>query len=83
MESKLIDWHPADIIAGLRKKGTSMAAESRRNGLSSSTLANALTRPWPKGELIIAKALGTEPWLFGHRVITIRARMSLSTERGL
>lgn len=27
MESKLIDWHPADIIAGLRK-GTSMAAES-------------------------------------------------------
>ncbi|VEA51758.1 transcriptional regulator [Salmonella enterica subsp. enterica] len=33
MESKLIDWHPADIIAGLRKKGTSMAAESRRNGL--------------------------------------------------
>lgn len=20
MESKLIDWHPADIIAGLRKK---------------------------------------------------------------
>ncbi|EDE1163425.1 TPA: helix-turn-helix domain-containing protein [Salmonella enterica subsp. enterica serovar Panama] len=44
MESKLIDWHPADIIAGLRKKGTSMAAESRRNGLSSSTLANALTR---------------------------------------
>nr|VUD23257.1 transcriptional regulator [Salmonella sp. NCTC 7297] len=58
MESKLIDWHPADIIAGLRKKGTSMAAESRRNGLSSSTLANALTRPWPKGELIIAKAFG-------------------------
>ena len=38
MESNFIDWHPADIIAGLRKKGTSMAAESRRNGLSSSTL---------------------------------------------
>ncbi len=30
MESNFIDWHPADIIAGLRKKGTSMAAESRR-----------------------------------------------------
>lgn len=37
-----------------------MAAESRRNGLSSSTLANALSRPWPKGEMIIAKALGTD-----------------------
>lgn len=61
MESNFIDWHPADIIAGLRKKGTSMAAESRRNGLSSSTLANALSRPWPKGEMIIAKATGTDP----------------------
>lgn len=79
MESKLIDWHPADIIAGLRKKGTSMAAESRRNGLSSSTLANALTRPWP----ISRKHWERNPGLFGHRVITIRARMSLSTERGL
>jgi len=51
MDKKFIDWHSADIIAALRKKGTSLAAESRRNGLSSSTLANALTRPWPKGEL--------------------------------
>jgi len=33
MESKLIDWHPADIIAGLRKKETSMAAESPKSGL--------------------------------------------------
>ncbi|EDT5082418.1 transcriptional regulator, partial [Salmonella enterica subsp. enterica] len=23
------DWHPADIIAGLRKRGTSLAAVSR------------------------------------------------------
>jgi len=60
---KLIDWHPADIIAGLRKKGTSLAAESRKNGLSSSTLANALIRSWPKGESIIAAALETDPWI--------------------
>ncbi|WP_139818101.1 helix-turn-helix domain-containing protein, partial [Salmonella enterica] len=43
------DWHPADIIAGLRKRGTSLAALSRQSGLASSTLANALTRHWPKG----------------------------------
>jgi Ner family transcriptional regulator len=55
------DWHPADIIAGLHKKGTSLAALSRSAGLSSSTLANALTRPWPKGEYLIAKALGLHP----------------------
>ncbi|EGT5760541.1 DNA-binding transcriptional regulator SfsB [Cronobacter sakazakii] len=63
MERKFIDWHPADIVAALRKKGSSLAAESRKAGLSSSTLANALTRPWPRGEKIIAEALGTEPWL--------------------
>lgn len=61
MERKFIDWHPADIVAALRKKGSSLAAESRKAGLSSSTLANALTRPWPRGEKIIAEALGTEP----------------------
>ncbi len=71
MESNFIDWHPADIIAGLRKKGTSMAAESRRNGLSSSTLANALSRR-PKGEMIIAKAPGTDPGLSGHLATMIR-----------
>lgn len=55
------DWHPADIIAALRKKGTTLAAQSRLAGLSSSTLANALCRPWPKGEWIIAIALDIHP----------------------
>lgn len=52
------DCHPADIIAALRKKGTSLAALSRQSGLSSSTLANALSRPWAKGEMLISKAIG-------------------------
>lgn len=55
------DWHPADIIAGLRKKGTTLAAVSRAAGLASSTLANALTRHWPKGERLIANALNKRP----------------------
>ncbi|EFB7642812.1 transcriptional regulator [Escherichia coli] len=55
------DWHPADIIAGLRKRGTSLAAVSRKAGLSSSTLANALSRPWARGEKLIADALETSP----------------------
>ncbi|ACT11609.1 helix-turn-helix domain-containing protein [Pectobacterium aroidearum] len=55
------DWHPADIIAALRKKNTTLAAVSRAAGLSSSTLANALSRPWPKGEWLIADALNIHP----------------------
>lgn len=61
MNNAKSDWHPADIIAALRKKGTSMAALSRQAGLCSTTLANALARPWPKGELIIAEAIGISP----------------------
>ncbi len=36
------DWHPADIIAALKKRGTSLAEVSRNSGLASSTLTNAL-----------------------------------------
>ncbi|EIC84648.1 helix-turn-helix transcriptional regulator [Serratia sp. M24T3] len=55
------DWHHADIIASLHKQRTTLAALSRSAGLSSSTLANALSRPWPKGEWIIANALKLHP----------------------
>jgi Ner family transcriptional regulator len=55
------DWHQADIIAALRKKGTTLAAASRAADLSSSTLANALNRPWPRGEMLIAQAIGVPP----------------------
>ncbi|QRN40391.1 helix-turn-helix domain-containing protein [Pectobacterium carotovorum] len=50
--------HEADF---LRKKGTTLAAVSRAAGLASSTLANALTRHWPKGERLIAEAMGKRP----------------------
>ncbi|MCC8466484.1 helix-turn-helix domain-containing protein [Photorhabdus bodei] len=55
------DWHQADIIAALRKRGTTLAALSRESGLSSSTLSNALILRWPKGERIIADRLGVHP----------------------
>ena len=50
MISQKSDWHPADIIAALRKRGIALAAISRNASLSSSTLANALSHPWPKRE---------------------------------
>ncbi|MGL4860797.1 MAG: helix-turn-helix domain-containing protein [Enterobacteriaceae bacterium] len=61
MPATLQDWHSADIIAALRKKGTSLSAVSRQAGLSSATLSNALIRPWPKGEWLIAEALDIHP----------------------
>ncbi|MCC3705647.1 helix-turn-helix domain-containing protein [Rouxiella badensis] len=55
------NWHHADIIAALHKRGTTLAKLSRESGLSSSTLANALSRPWPKGEWLIAGSLELHP----------------------
>lgn len=59
-EIRTTDWHRADVISALKKRGTNMSKLSRDNGLSSQTLYNALMRPWPKGEAIIANAIGVK-----------------------
>ncbi|OEE42328.1 helix-turn-helix domain-containing protein [Vibrio anguillarum] len=55
------DWHRADIVAALKKRGLSVRQLSRDAGLGENTLANALRMPWPKGERIIAEAIGMTP----------------------
>lgn len=55
------DWHTADIIAAVRKTGTSISRLSRLNHLSSATVGQALYRPYPKCERIIATHLKTTP----------------------
>lgn len=55
------DLHRADIIAALKKRGLSVRQLSRDAGLNENTLANALRSPWPKGEKIIAEAIGMTP----------------------
>jgi len=54
------DWHKADIIAALRKAGWSLSRLALANGYSHrSTLSRAMHSPgWPKGEEIIATAIG-------------------------
>ena len=60
-KKRIIDMHRADIRAELEKKGTSLAQLGIENGLSRTTVRNALDKPYPKGEKIIADALGLEP----------------------
>jgi Ner family transcriptional regulator len=57
------DWHRADIIAAIKKSGTSLCALSRQHGLSSNSLANAFDRRWPRAEAIISEHLKVPPWL--------------------
>lgn len=66
-----VDWHRADVIAALHKSGITLSELGRRHRLAASTLANALIRPWPKGEAIIAAYLKVEPsviWPSRYRI---------------
>ncbi len=69
-KKKTADWHRADIIAALHKAGWSLRQLALSHGYSSgTTLKNALDRPWPKGERIIANAIGVpveEIWAGRH-----------------
>jgi len=52
------DWHPADIVAALWKRRTSLIRLSRLNDYAGGSLRVALRRPWPKAEKIIADYIG-------------------------
>ena len=52
------DWHPADIVAALRKAGWSLRKLSKHHGYCPTSLTAALHRPWPKAERLIADAIG-------------------------
>ncbi|AEC17613.1 DNA-binding transcriptional regulator Nlp [Gallibacterium anatis UMN179] len=51
-----------EIRGELMKKGKSLSQLGIENGLAKTTVRNALDKPYPKGERIIADALGIEPW---------------------
>lgn len=48
------NWHRADIVAALHKRGLTLASLSRSHGLAPRTLNNALERHYPRAERIIA-----------------------------
>lgn len=60
-KDKKEDMHRADIIAAVRKAGTSVSALSVKAGLRPTTLNNVFERRYPKGERIIAEAIGKTP----------------------
>lgn len=51
------DWHPEDIKAAIRKRGTTLTALSEDAGLCKSAVRNALIRPVKSAEAVIAKFL--------------------------
>jgi Ner family transcriptional regulator len=59
--SEAKDWHPADILAALKKRGLTLAGLSVANGYHATAAGKALKGSWPALEKLIADALGLEP----------------------
>lgn len=55
------DWHPADVLAALKKRGRTLAGLSVANGYHPTAAGKALKRRWPALEAIIADALELSP----------------------
>ncbi|HLZ64639.1 MAG TPA: helix-turn-helix transcriptional regulator [Aliidongia sp.] len=55
------DWHPADVLAALKKRGKTLAGISVAHGYHPTAAGKALKRPWPAMERALAAELGTSP----------------------
>lgn len=57
-KASLEDWHPADVVASLRKAGWSMRRLAEHHGVAHSNITLSLRRPYPKSDQRIADAIG-------------------------
>ncbi|MGE0226274.1 MAG: helix-turn-helix domain-containing protein [Acetobacteraceae bacterium] len=53
-----VDWHPADVLAALKKRGHTLAGLSVSRGYHPTAAGKALKQPWPALEVIISQAIG-------------------------
>lgn len=51
-------WHRQDIIAAVRKRGTTLRRLAIQHGFSDATLLKSLDRRWPNAHAVIARYLG-------------------------
>jgi len=55
-------WHPEDIKAAIRKRGSTLSALATRNGMTAQALSRALhERSSARAEQIIADFIGVHP----------------------
>lgn len=60
--SRGVDWNNAYIVAALHAEGNSLRKLSLSHGYTAGALKNALHTAWPKGEALIAEAIGEKPY---------------------
>jgi Ner family transcriptional regulator len=58
---KKLDWHPADVLAALKKRGKTLTGVSQAHGYHATAAGKALKKSWPALEILIAAELGLRP----------------------
>ena len=53
-----VNWTRQEVLFALRRAGTTAAAIGEANGLASTSVYNALERPYPRVHDLIAAAIG-------------------------
>lgn len=56
------DWHKSDVKAALEKAGKTLRQLSKEHEMSPSYFKEALHRPVPRAQAVIADVLGLSPW---------------------
>jgi Ner family transcriptional regulator len=59
--SQVTDWHPADVLAALKKRGHNLARLSVAHGYHPTAAGKALKQQWPAMERLVAEAIGVSP----------------------
>jgi Ner family transcriptional regulator len=59
--SQQADWHPADVLAALKKRGKTLSGISQLHGYHPTAAGKALKKPWPALEALIAAELDLMP----------------------
>ena len=60
-DPRKLDWHPADVLAALKKRGKTLSGLSRAHGYHATAAGKALKKPWPALEALIAAELDLAP----------------------
>ena len=55
------DWHPADVLAALKKRGKTLSGISLAHGYHATAAGKALKQSWPAMESVIAAEIGVKP----------------------
>jgi Ner family transcriptional regulator len=61
LTNRKMDVHPADVVAALKKCGSSLAALAKEHGYARRSFSSVWVKAWPQVQDILAAKLGTTP----------------------